>query len=103
MRYVLFVFLVYVVVGGLVFWRPKWWRGDFVTWQKLIEKRPEVVDSMREAAPFDFTTEQVVASLRVATALYWPHVFASALRLKIRVWRRARRVARIARMTRLSK
>jgi hypothetical protein len=96
MRYVLFVLLVYMVIGTLVYWRPKWWRGDFTSWQDLIAKKPQVIDSMLEAMPaqYDLTREQVLASLRVATALYWPHVMQSALRRKAHVWRRARRVAR---------
>jgi len=103
MRYFLFAFMVYVVVGGLVFWRPKWWRGDFITWPKLIDKRSLILDEMIETAPYDLTREQAMAGLRVATTLYWPHVMSSALRRKIHVWRRARRVARISRIGRQSK
>ncbi len=95
MKYFLFVLMIYVVVGTLVYWRPKWWRGDFITWSKLFEENPLIVRELIEASPYDLKPTEAMMGMRVATALYWPHVMSSAIRRKIYVWRRARRVARL--------
>jgi hypothetical protein len=99
MRIVLFVAVLYVVMFGLFFTWPKWWKGDFVTWNGLsrTKKGRAALQEMIAATNLEMTAEEALMGLRFAAAVWWPRVLLSGIshRTKLRI--RAAHVAELRR------
>ncbi len=99
-RYALFGFIVYAVIAVISYFRPRWWRGDWNTWQQLVAKRPlptaHIVKAATEIRPeAQLMPEEVLLGVRIAVAVFWPRVWLMSIAYRLGVWRRARRISRL--------
>lgn len=99
MRIAVYVSVVYTVMFGLFFRWPKWWKGNFITWEALATTRQgrEMLQSMVDAMPDDMDEESALFGLRFAAALWWPRVLSSGISHRLGLRLRAARVARMRR------
>jgi hypothetical protein len=102
MRLALYFAVVYAIMFGMFFTWPKWWKGDFVTWNGLsrTKKGRAALQEMIAATNLEMTEEEALMGLRFAAAVWWPRVLLSGISHRMRLRIRAAHVAELRRKRR---